>query len=57
MRFGRWFGGHKILTSAKVQRSETFADVNVFKLKTGLTNDKDWAIPSKKNSPNGAILI
>ena len=27
--------GHEILTSAKVQRSETFADVDVFKLSYG----------------------
>ena len=27
--------GHEILTSAKVQRSETFADVDVFKLGYG----------------------
>jgi len=29
------FGGHKILNKAKVQRSETFADVNVVKLEHG----------------------
>ena len=37
-----WFEGHKTITSAKVQRSETFADVGSFKLKYGLTNNKDW---------------
>ncbi|OQY48259.1 MAG: hypothetical protein DRR08_10150 [Candidatus Parabeggiatoa sp. nov. 2] len=31
----QYFEGHKILTSAKVQRSETFADVDVFKLSYG----------------------
>ncbi|OQY47914.1 MAG: hypothetical protein B6247_25905 [Candidatus Parabeggiatoa sp. nov. 2] len=30
-----WFEGHKRLTSAKVQRSETFADVEGFKLSYG----------------------
>ncbi len=29
------FEGHKIVTSAKVQRSETFADVDAFKLSDG----------------------